>query len=90
MNQSTSLEEALHILEEENRKFEDHWFWRELNCRPRDFFRAFERHLGTLQIPRDKWQRALERAKEASRIRIKEKQSHQDSHPLPVIPGMRV
>jgi hypothetical protein len=90
MKNPMSLEEALHFLEEENRKFEGHWLWKELDCRPQEFFQAFERHLGTLQIPRDKWEQALDRAKEASNVRVKEKQSRQDSHSLPMLQGMRV
>jgi hypothetical protein len=85
-----STEEVLKFLEEENRKFEGHWFWKELGCRPQDFFQAFEKHLSTLQIPRDKWERELERAKEASRIRVKEKQIKQDSPSLSMLQGMRV
>lgn len=90
MNKNRTTEDALNFLEEENRKFQDHWLWRELGCGPQEFFQAFERHLGTLQIPREKWEQALERAKEASRIRIKEKQTKQDPYAMQLWHGLRI
>ena len=90
MNKNFSTEDALKFLEEENRKFQDHWLWRELGCGPQEFFRAFERHLSTLQIPREKWEQALRRAKEASRIRIKENQNEQDPYDMELCHGLRI
>jgi hypothetical protein len=90
MNKSISIEEALHVLEAENQKFANHWLWKELHCEPQEFFQAFEHHLRALRIPSDKWERALERTRAASRIRAKEKQLNQDSCPLPLVQGMRV
>jgi hypothetical protein len=85
-----SMTQALKLLEEENRKFEGHWLWRELGCRPQEFFQAFERHLSALQIPRDRWDRALERAKAASEAHVKEKQTQQSFDPPLMQHGLRV
>lgn len=90
MKSPMSIEEALHFLQEENRKFEGHWLWEKLGCEPQEFFQSFERHLSTLQIPRDKWERALEHAKASAKIRSKEKSNQPEANLLPILQGMRV
>jgi hypothetical protein len=84
------MEEALQFLKDENRKFEGHWLWGRLGYGPQEFFQAFERHLNTLQIPKARWERALERAKAFNKIRSKEKSSPSEANPLPWVLGLKV
>lgn len=74
-NQTDPMEEALAFLEKENREFENHWVWKRLACKPEQFFEAFKRHADSLNIPKEKWEEALEKAKDVSRVRAKEKRA---------------
>jgi len=66
------LERGLALLEAENRKFNNHWLWRQLSCKPEEFFTAFKEHLAKMQIPQRQWEDTLKRVREANRVRAKE------------------
>lgn len=66
------LERGLALLEAENRKFNNHWLWRQLGCKPEEFFTAFKKYLAKMQIPQQQWEVTLQRVREANRIRSKE------------------
>lgn len=68
-------EEALALLEKENREFKDHWVWKELQCSPEEFFGALKKHVQTMNIPKEKWDAAYQKAKESHRIRALEKRN---------------
>lgn len=74
-NPPDSLEAALNFLEEENRNFENHWVWKKLGCKPQEFFQAVNKHVASLNIPKDKWDAAFKRAQEANRVQVKEKRN---------------
>jgi len=90
MKSSLSMEETLHLLQEENKKFSSHWLWEKLGCEPELFFEAFARHLSKLRIPRDKWEAALDHARAEARIRFQEKQTHHNFSSTPPWPGIQV
>jgi len=84
------LEESLTLLEKENREFENHWVWKRLGCKPDKFFQAFEKHVASIDIPKDRWETALKRAKDASRVLSKEKQSHFNPINLEMMQSLQV
>ena len=80
MNSSTQQkinpEELLNQLEEEQKQFQNHWVWKELNCSPRDFFSAVEKHVKEMNVPPEKWKATYEKVKRANYVRaMEQKQS---------------
>ena len=69
------LEQALALLEKEQREFEGHWIWEKLNCKPREFFQAFRRHAEALPVAKDQWERAYQKARDEILIKAKERAS---------------
>ena len=82
--------QALALLEQENRRFENHWVWRKLGCRPEQFFRALEKHVASLNIPKRQWEAALKKARDLSRVRAKEKQTMFHPQSLASLAGIQV
>jgi hypothetical protein len=78
MNPNDKSEEILANFEKEEKEFRNHWVWKELNCSPEDFFKAIKKHVENLKLSPAEWERALSKAKLASRIRAIE---HRQTYP---------
>ena len=89
-SQPDPTEQALALLETSNQEFENHPLWRQMGVKPGVFFQAFEKYLKTLPIPRDKWQRALDHAREINRIQSKEKKEKINPLNLQMLAGVQV
>ena len=68
-NYKDPAEEILAQYEKEEREFRDHWVWKELKCSPEEFFKAIKHHVQNLNLSPAEWESALQKAREASRIR---------------------
>lgn len=68
-----TLEKALELFEKEQKEFEGHHLWKQLGCTPKQFFEATQKHITSLNIPKEQWGEAYQKAATASRIRSVEK-----------------
>lgn len=66
------LEALLKHYENEQREFENHWLWRELNTTPKDFFSSIHQYIENNQINRSDWEEKLYEAKQVIETRIRE------------------
>lgn len=82
-------EEVLAEYERSEREFRDHWIWKDLGVKPEDFFEAVKRHVNTLGLPKETWQRAYEDAKETSRVRSRERRAAYHPMNLKLIGSIR-
>lgn len=75
--------------EREQREFENHWLWRELDTTPRDFFAAVDAYVAANGINRKEWDAKVRAAKHdlESRVRAERKPSHPFS--LETLTGLR-
>lgn len=71
--------ELLEFIKKAEREFDNHRLWQELQCTPEKFFRAVRHHIAGLNLSREEWHKAYNRAKQASRIRVLEKQQPQQN-----------
>lgn len=60
--------EALKMYEESEKEFQNHPIWKQLGCKPEDFFGAVKKHVEGLGVSKEKWEEAYSKAKEANRI----------------------
>lgn len=84
------LEQALALLDREQKAFDGHWIWDKLRCEPGEFFQAFRRHLASLPLPKAEWDRAYQKAQDELRIKTKEKMTGADIRPLMPFTGIKV
>lgn len=84
------LEQGLAHLEAANQEFENHALWRQLGCRPDEFFTAFKKVLAQARIPEKQWTEALNRAREANRVRAKERTQSYPAIQWDVLNGISV
>lgn len=82
-------EEALAFLEKEQKEFENHWVWKELQCKPAEFFDAVKKHVNSLNISPEKWREAYKKAKDISRVRSAEKRTSYQPQKLRMIGALR-
>ena len=90
MDQMDKAEEALALLEKEEKAFRGHWVWRELNCTPEELFKRVKQYVKSLNVPADKWNTIYQRAKEAHRIQALEKRTQFRPANLRLIGAIRV
>lgn len=83
-------EEALKFLEKENQEFQNHWVWKNLNCKPATFFEAVKKHVASMNIPPEKWNESYKRAREASRVRSGERRQAYQPVNLRLIGSLKV
>lgn len=83
-------EEALALLDKENKEFNNHWLWKELNCSPDEFFEKMNKHVASLNIPKDEWNRAFEKAKAEHKVKALEKRTRFRPANLNMIGALRV
>jgi len=58
----------------EQKKFENHWLWRELNMSPKEFFEKVKEYVDKSGIDKRIWDQKLKEAKKALQVRMNEKQ----------------
>lgn len=68
------LELMLQQYEREQRDFENHWIWRQLDTTPKEFFEALKERMGQMNVPREKWLEIYGRVKESHRVRALERE----------------
>lgn len=82
-------QQALEFYEKEQKEFENHLVWKELNCRPKEFFQAVKRHVEGLNIPAEKWREMYQKARDASRVQSLEKRTTYQHSKLKLIGAIR-
>lgn len=70
------LELALQEYEQDQREFENHWVWKQLDTSPREFFEALRERIKQIDVPQEKWLEIYNRVKETHRVRALEKQKN--------------
>lgn len=82
-------ETALELYEREEKEFQNHWVWKDLRCKPEEFFAAVKKHVASMNIPKDKWMKIYNKAKESNRVRSLEKRNQFSSSNLRMIGSLR-
>lgn len=85
-----TLEKALALFEKEQKEFEGHHLWKQLGCTPKQFFEATQKHITTLNIPKDQWNEAYRKAATISRVRSIEKRNAYKPINIQVLGSIRV
>lgn len=83
-------EDILALYEKEEREFQQHWVWKELQCKPEAFFKAVREHVDKMKVSPEIWEKMYARAKEASRVRSSEKRAAYRPMNLKLIGALRV
>ena len=71
-NKDQHLEEALSNLERSQKEFENHWMWKKLGCKPKDFFAATKKHIQKLSIPEKTWRELYSKTKQSFEVKLRE------------------
>ena len=71
--QTDKSQQILKEYEDSQKEFNNHWVWKELGCKPDEFFGALKKHVSTLNIPQAEWQKIYNRTKDAQRIKALER-----------------
>lgn len=85
-----NAEETLEQYEKDQKEFENHQVWKNLNCKPDEFFEAVKKHVASLNIQPDKWNETYRRAKEASKVRSAERRQVYQPASLRLIGSLKV
>lgn len=72
-SQESKIDDLLRVYEEEQRQFENHNLWRELQTTPQSFFTHVKEIIKESGIPQAVWQNKVQEAKQALQTRMKEK-----------------
>ena len=73
MNEKDDAQKALMEYEKAQKEFDNHWVWKELGCKPDEFFGALKKHVNSLNIPQAEWQKIYNRTRDAQRIKALER-----------------
>lgn len=68
------LQELLDRYQKEQREFENHWLWKELETTPKAFFAHVRASVQKSGIEPHVWQQKLEEAKQVIETRVKERE----------------
>ena len=74
-SEKDEVEAALILLEKSNEEFKNHWVWKEMGATPEVFFEKVKKHVASLNIPKEQWDKMYSKTKEAHRIRALERRS---------------
>ena len=88
--QADALEQALVQYEQEQNEFENHWVWKKLGCKPKQFFQAVQKHVDSMNVSKEQWEGALTRAKQAPRVQTAEKRASFDHSRLQMMSHLQV
>lgn len=83
-------EAALELYEREEKEFQNHWVWKELRCKPEEFFAAVKKHVAGMNIPKERWQEIYQKARQASRVRSNERRGAYSMGNLKLIGQLKV
>lgn len=87
--QKDKVQEALDLYEREQREFENHWLWKELNTTPKEFFGRVHEVVKSSGIAEDVWKQKLSEARLALETRLKEKKGQYQKFNLNSFKGLK-
>lgn len=84
------LNQVLKRYHREQKEFENHGLWKQLNTTPKEFFLGIQNYVERSGISKDEWQEKLSEARQILQTRLKEKQSNYQTLDFNKIKGLRV